>query len=479
MKPANLLVDDRGNVWVTDFGLAQFQNAVGLTRTGDLLGTLRYMSPEQAAGQGTPVDARTDVYSLGATLYELLTLEPLFDGNDHQHLLRQILYDEPRPPRAVDRSMPAELETIVLKAVSKNPAERYATAQEFADDLRRFLDNRPIMARRPSPAQRVRKWARRHPSVVLTGILLLVLACVGSLVSAALLNAEKAEQVKRTKEAEARFQLARRAVDEMIQVSEQELSDGPQFEALHSACWNPRWSIIRNSSSSIATAQHCRRELEDTKKRVETILADLKVLQGAGELRLLREQDVLDDIDVGDEPGRKIKQMLGSMDQRFDEGMHELHKLSPEERQEQQQRFVRAARDNEAKVKEILTGQQLRHLHQIALQLQGPRVFREPEVATALKLTPEQSVVIRAIVADTFVGGPPKRRGPGSRPGGPPGPEGPPDEFRKDHDRHHDLQAARARILELLTPQQMQRWQEMTGATYTGQVPHGPYCAPP
>ncbi|HLN29345.1 MAG TPA: serine/threonine-protein kinase [Gemmataceae bacterium] len=477
VKPANLLVDDRGNVWVTDFGLAQFHNAVGLTRTGDLLGTLRYMSPEQAAGQGTPVDARTDVYSLGATLYEMLTLEPMFDGNDYQHLLRQILYDEPRPPRAVDRSMPAELETIVLKAVSKNPAERYATAQEFADDLRRFLDNRPILARRPSPAQRVRKWARRHPSVVFAGVLFLALACAGSLVGAALLNAEKAEQVKRTKEAEARFRLARKAVDEMIQVSEQELSDGPQFEALRKRLLESALVYYQEFIEQHQNGTALQQELKDTRDRVETILADLKVLQGAGELRLLREQDVLDDIDVGDEPGRKIKQMLGSMDQRFDEGMHELHKLSPEERQEQQQRFVRAARDNEAKVKEILTGQQLRRLHQIALQLQGPRVFREPEVATALKLTPEQSVVIRAIVAETFMGGPPKRRGPGGRPGGPPGPGGPPDGFRKDHD--HDLQAARARILELLTPQQMQRWQEMTGATYTGHVPPGPFCAPP
>src|SRR6266700_4047128 len=130
------MVDARGNVWVTDFGLAQFHARAGLTRTGDLLGTLRYMSPEQAAGQGVALDPRTDIYSLGATLYELLTLRPMFDGEDHQRLLHQILNDEPRPPRAFDRTVPAELETIVLKAVAKNPAERYASAREFADDLR-------------------------------------------------------------------------------------------------------------------------------------------------------------------------------------------------------------------------------------------------------------------------------------------------------------------------------------------------------
>src|SRR5438132_11757845 len=121
IKPANLLVDDRGNVWVTDFGLAQFHADTGLTQTGDLVGTLRYMSPEQAGGPRTLIDHRTDVYSLGATLYELLTLRPIFDGADRQTLLHQILNQEPRPPRSLDRTIPVELETIVLKAVGKTP----------------------------------------------------------------------------------------------------------------------------------------------------------------------------------------------------------------------------------------------------------------------------------------------------------------------------------------------------------------------
>src|SRR2546428_1635814 len=107
--------------------------------TGDLLGTLRYMSPEQALGKRIPIDHRTDVYSLGATLYELLTLQPAFDGKDRQELLRQVAFDEPSLPRKVRRDIPHELETIVLKAMEKNPAERYATAQELADDLRRWL----------------------------------------------------------------------------------------------------------------------------------------------------------------------------------------------------------------------------------------------------------------------------------------------------------------------------------------------------
>jgi serine/threonine protein kinase len=147
VKPANLLVDGSGKLWVTDFGLAHIQSDARLTMTGDLVGTLRYMSPEQALAKRIVVDHRTDVYSLGATLYELLTLEPAFSGSDRQELLRQIAFEEPKAPRRINKAIPAELETIVQKAMEKNPADRYATAKELADDLRRFLVDEPIRAR--------------------------------------------------------------------------------------------------------------------------------------------------------------------------------------------------------------------------------------------------------------------------------------------------------------------------------------------
>src|SRR5262249_2794546 len=123
---------------------------------------------------------RTDVYSLGATLYELLTLRPAFGGKDRQELLRQIAFEEPVRPRRMDKAIPAELETIVLKALEKNPADRYATAQELADDLRRWLEDRPIRARRPSWRQVAVKWARRHRTVVwATAVVLVVAASFG------------------------------------------------------------------------------------------------------------------------------------------------------------------------------------------------------------------------------------------------------------------------------------------------------------
>jgi len=184
VKPANLLVDARGNLWVTDFGLARVRADTRLTMSGDLLGTVRYMSPEQALARRAVVDHRTDVYSLGATLYELLTLRPAYAGRDRNELLRRIAFEEPRPPRRVNPAVPRELDTIVGKAMAKNPAERYATAAELAEDLRRFLEDRPIRAKRPTPAQRARKWARRHRPLVaslgVSAVLLVVGAVVGS-----------------------------------------------------------------------------------------------------------------------------------------------------------------------------------------------------------------------------------------------------------------------------------------------------------
>ncbi|OJW22005.1 MAG: hypothetical protein BGO49_14575 [Planctomycetales bacterium 71-10] len=165
VKPANLLVDADGHPWITDFGMARLQGESDLTRTGDLIGTLRYMAPEQALGRGEGVDGRSDVYALGATLYELLTLRPAFDDDDRQALLRRILSEGPSRPRSIDATIPADLETLVLKAMAREPADRYASASELADDLRRFLASEPIRARPPGRLARLRRWASRPERV--------------------------------------------------------------------------------------------------------------------------------------------------------------------------------------------------------------------------------------------------------------------------------------------------------------------------
>jgi eukaryotic-like serine/threonine-protein kinase len=162
VKPSNLLIDAKGSIWVTDFGLARRLADPGLTHHDSLLGTPRYMSPEQARTAGK-IDGRTDVYSLGATLYELLTLRPPFDGQSAAELVDQIGRDDPIPPRHLEPRVPRDLETIVLKALAKRPVDRYATAAELAEDLARFLSHAPVKARRIGPVGRLWRVARRHP----------------------------------------------------------------------------------------------------------------------------------------------------------------------------------------------------------------------------------------------------------------------------------------------------------------------------
>lgn len=177
VKPANLLVDESGKLWVTDFGLARLSDEAGLTSTGDMLGTLRYMSPERISSNYPIVDPSADVYSLGMTLYEMIALQPAFAGQDRAALLRQILEDEPPRLRQIAPHTPVDLETIAAKAIEKDPAQRYPSAAAFAADLRRFINREPIAARPPSVVDRAMKWSQRHGTFVrLAGLFAALLA---------------------------------------------------------------------------------------------------------------------------------------------------------------------------------------------------------------------------------------------------------------------------------------------------------------
>jgi WD40 repeat protein len=183
IKPSNLLLDETGNVWVTDFGLAKAQSdSDDLTHTGDIVGTLRYMAPERFSGRG---DLRSDIYSLGLTLYEMLVLRPAFDETDRNKLVSQVMHDEPVRPRKLNRSVPRDLETVVLKAIARDPAQRYQTPAEMAEDLKRFVEDRPVRARRASNAEKFWRWCRRNP--VVAGLAAcLVLALAGGVVATSL-----------------------------------------------------------------------------------------------------------------------------------------------------------------------------------------------------------------------------------------------------------------------------------------------------
>lgn len=279
IKPSNLLVDSHGHLWITDFGLAQIATpypvggegrprskspapfggegwgeGVPLTMTGDVLGTLRYMSPEQASGRSRVLDCRTDIYSLGATLYELLTLCPPFPGDDRHKLLRQLTDDEPPPPRHLNKAIPKDLETIVLKAISKEPQARYATAREMADDLKHFLADEPIRARRPSLATRAAKWGRRHRPIVWSAAASLIIVLAVLLASTVLVlgayqrektqrdiadqNATRAEEnavkaQQNAAKAQKNYETAREAVKQMLtRVADEELVRIPEMKEI-------------------------------------------------------------------------------------------------------------------------------------------------------------------------------------------------------------------------------------------------------
>jgi serine/threonine protein kinase len=176
IKPSNLILDLQGTAWVTDFGLAKAEGAGELTHPGDIVGTMRYMAPERFDGTSQP---QGDIYALGVTLYEMLTLRPAFADTERARLLQRILNEEPPRPRKLDPHIPRDLETIVLKACARAPADRYATAEALAEDLRAYLNDRPIRARRHSRREVAWRWCRRNPALAGLAAAFALACCVG------------------------------------------------------------------------------------------------------------------------------------------------------------------------------------------------------------------------------------------------------------------------------------------------------------
>ncbi|TWU50494.1 Serine/threonine-protein kinase PrkC [Rubripirellula tenax] len=179
VKPSNILLDPQGVAWITDFGLAKTDD-IDFTRDGDVVGTLRYMSPERFTGS---CDASSDVYSLGVTLYEMLALQTPFAAYDRVSLIAAIRDKQPAPLRSLNHRVPHDLQTIVDKAMEKDPRRRYRTAAAMADDLERFLDGRPIRARRVGSVERLWLWSRSNVGLASSIATIAAVLVVASVVS--------------------------------------------------------------------------------------------------------------------------------------------------------------------------------------------------------------------------------------------------------------------------------------------------------
>jgi serine/threonine protein kinase len=513
IKPANLLVDVRGNLWITDFGLALFHSDAGLTMTGELLGTLRYMSPEQALGKRTLVDHRTDIYSLGVTLYELLTLNPVFDGHDRQELLNQIANDEPKSPRSLDKSIPVELETIILKAIAKHPTERYASIREMGDDLQRFIEDKPILARRPSFREKAMRWSRRHKPIVVSAGLLLFLTFIGSVVLTVSIAEEHAKTKKALERETESFRQARQAVDFFAELGQEKFGENADPTKVRRELLERALNYYQNFIEQRGDDPSLQAELAASYAKVANLLgdlgADLEALsasqrartmyeklisehpsvqefqdalaairqrafnwQGVGPLFLLTQRPVQEDLKLTDEQISKIRDLKRQVDSQREEfgGFWPGKVPSQEEKERYLATFRKQAKDNREAIAAILDPAQKTRMKQIGWQLGRHWTFSDPEVIAKLELTTNQIDQIREIQDQAR------------------------NEERQCHKESWDARkaakdeankadrdsgrkripeiwrTAQARIMSTLSPAQTARWREMVGEPFKGEM---------
>ncbi|MDB5305772.1 MAG: serine/threonine protein kinase [Phycisphaerales bacterium] len=476
IKPANLLLDVRGNLWVTDFGLAQFYLDSGLTQTGDLVGTYRYMSPEQASGRAVVLDQRTDIYSLGITLYELLTLERALQGETREQLLRELESVDPRPPRAIDKAIPPELQTILSKAAAKEPGDRYPTARALADDLGRFLRDEPIRARPPSVLDKAVKWTRRHRPLAISALVMLFITAVGLLASTLLIAraqsktaaAYVAERNKATEaniqraRADKRYKQARDELDFVTRVAAEEMANKPEFgqvrrELLEAALvYYQSFLEERKDDPTIGD------DLVAARSKVSSLLMELAATDEYFRVNfrtmLLSQPSVRDELDLSAEQIQKV-QTLSADPWQWMSRLGGMRDLSSEQKRAQ---LSAMAKNVDEDLNKILLPEQARRLSEIDWQLQGPRAFSDAAIVDALALTREQKDAIRAIQSKWDE----RRHGPGL---------GPSPGSRETVQRDEVM----GQILALLTPRQLAIWKPKTGEKFNGVMiwrdhDHGP-----
>lgn len=449
VKPGNLLLDHVGHIWVTDFGLAQIQHAdSNMTRSGDPMGTMRYMSPEQAAGKRTELDHRTDIYSLGVTLYELLTLEPAIKDGSYRQMLNQVVEHEPAAPRTVDPSLPIELDTIVCKAISKLPSDRYTTAQAFADDLQRWLDDKPIAARPATSLERLAKWRRRNSGLVAVAGGLLLFATLALLATTLMIWREQrhtadalAREMEQRRQAQRSFQQARSAVDKFSSLSESELAYRPDLQDLRRSFLETSLQFYQDFLEDRGDDPTLAKELEATSNRVANMVEELKILDSISPLRALADDRVQQELGIN----RTKAEVITTAVDEFNEQRQSMANQFVGGLTTENSEITLLTQEFNTFITDQLSSRQMKRLHQIVRQERLPFTFNSSEIIAALDLTRQQRDEINRIIEETRPrrgderegpgrGGPPRFGGPrgrgepGSRFDGPPGPrfDGPP-----------------------------------------------------
>ncbi len=485
IKPANLMLDLRGNLWVTDFGLAQFYSGSELTQTGDMIGTLAYMSPEQASGKAVVLDQRTDIYSLGITLYELLTLRRAFAGGTREEILRQVCEEEPKALRLIDKGIPRELEVIIQKASAKEPSERYQSAKAFGEDLRRFLQDEPILARPPTRWERAAKWTRRHRSAALWSLTILFVLATGFAVSTVLIAnegaktrvAERAARQAYTEErqhaleanqqkdrAERSFREARSAVDFFAGAAELEMVDKPFLTDLRREFLEHALSYYQSFLDDQQADRATETELSAAREQVSAILNELSAMENYTRLflrtSLLGEASVRDELHLNAEQIIQCEKLTDRPQEDIIGYAHDTRTTSDERRQH----YDELAKEEDASIRNILTEAQNERLQQIGWQVRGPYAFSEVPVARALGIGQTQQSEIRRLLSQ-FHGPAIGRRGPLGL-GGPTLPDS-----RGSQENGADILT---QVEALLTPGQLVQWHAMVGKPFRGKI-RSPY----
>ncbi|OYP33911.1 serine/threonine protein kinase [Rhodopirellula sp. MGV] len=493
IKPGNLIRDRMGKVWVTDFGLAQVESeASHLTRTGDAMGTLRYMSPEQASGNRLSLDHRTDIYSLGITLYELLVLRPAFDGENYRTLLNAVVDKDPPPASTIDPGLPSELDTIIRKAIAKSPADRYQSAREFADDLQRWLDDKPITARPPTAIERLSKWRRRNSGLVAAASAILLVSTIAlagttffvwrqQRITSLALQSETRERFR----AEASLAQARAVVDTFSELSEQELAYRPDTQDLRRQFLETSLGFYQDLLSQSADDEELSKQIKQTAAKVTRLVDELQILENVQPMLLLNDPNVHVELQLDDEDAEAL---LNAVEQ-FRQQREQLANQQVGGLLSENEAISNLLHRFDSFVQSELLPHQMLRLKQINRQRWLPFTFKTREVIRELELTREQSVDISRIIEETRPSRFRRRgeHGDFQNPNRGPAPPSPPDadhgEFPNPSDRPPEDRRRTAphpmikgpplgtdytvsEIEKILTPSQLERWKALVGEPF-------------